>query len=282
MIKALFNLPRPTVPIFVRSSRTAAAGVGSTSSSIESNETLSSSVSEHDDGASSWMKSDLEFPIRRVYCVGRNYREHAIEMGHDPDREPPFFFQKPSDAVFVCNKTVSTSSGGSSSSSIPYPPMTSSLHYEGELIVAIGKDGLRIQVEDAMNHVYGYSIGCDLTRRDLQSDAKKMGRPWDAAKGFDFSCPMSPIVPKEDIKMDANVSIQLKVNGSTRQQSTIGSMIYSVPEIISNLSQLFRLQAGDIILTGTPAGVSHLNIGDEVSITCGDLIPCNFTVGESE
>ena len=221
------------------------------------------------------MKSDLDFPIRRIYCVGRNYREHAIEMGGNPDKEPPFFFQKPTDAVVVCNPT-------STATCIPYPPMTSSLHFEGELIIAVGKDGLRIPVDHAMDHVYGYSIGCDLTRRDLQSEAKKMGRPWDAAKGFDQSCPMSPIIPKEEISLDVDSCIQLEVNDSIRQQSTIGNMIYDVPEIISNLSHLFRLRQGDLILTGTPAGVSHLNVGDSVSITCGSLIPCRFAIGEPE
>lgn len=277
MIKSLFNLPRPTVPIFVRSSRSgaaaaaAAAAVESDGKFTQNNEAATTTTAP---GA--WVKSELEFPIRRIYCVGRNYRDHAIEMGHNPDREPPFFFQKPADAIVVCNPTEATTT------SVPYPPMTSSLHFEGELIIAIGKDGLRIQLNDAMDHVCGYAIGCDLTRRDLQSEAKKMGRPWDAAKGFDNSCPMSPIIPKEDIYLDSNTSIQLEVNDSIRQQSTIDKMIYSVPEIISNLSKLFRLRQGDLILTGTPAGVSHLNVGDSVSITCGDLIPCKFEIGEAE
>ena len=213
--------------------------------------------------------------------IRSGYREHAIEMGGNPDREPPFFFQKPADSVVVCNQAAPGSAA--KTCIIPYPPMTSSLHYEGELIVALKGDGLRIPVEDAMDHVYGYSVGCDLTRRDLQSDAKKCGRPWDASKGFDQSCPMSPIIPKEDIDLDATkTKIQLEVNNAIRQQSTIGNMIYSVPEIISNLSQLFRLCQGDLILTGTPAGVSHLNAGDTVSIKCGNLIPCEFEIGQPE
>ena len=161
---------------------------------------------------------------------------------------------------------------------------TNNLHFEAELVVAIGKDGPHnnISVETAMDYVYGYSIGCDLTRRDIQSEAKKNARPWDAAKGFDHSCPLSPIIPKEDIDLDADTSIQLTVNGAIQQQSTIGKMIYNVPEVISNLSQLFRLQQGDLILTGTPAGVGKLDIGDEVSITCGDLIPCKFIIGEAK
>jgi len=278
MNKLLFTLPRPAVPVFIRGSRSSAVAV-----SIESN-----SKSNNDDdtttAVASWVKSDLEFPIRRIYCVGRNYRAHAIEMGYNPDREPPFFFQKPADAAVVCNPetTTTATAAAAAKTNVPYPPMTSSLHYEGEFIVAIGKDGLRIPVDDAMDHVYGYSIGCDLTCRDLQSQAKKMGRPWDAAKGFDHSCPMSPIISKEDISLDANSSIQLEVNDEIRQQSTIDKMIYSVPEIISNLSQLFRLRQGDLILTGTPEGVSNLNIGDSVSVTCGGLIPCKFVIGQPE
>lgn len=277
MIKSLFNLTRPTVPIYVKSSRPNAAA----SAAVES--CAKSMQSKNDDNTNSvgaWTKSDLEFPIRRIYCVGRNYREHAIEMGGNPDREPPFFFQKPSDAIVVCDPAAAAVA--TTSTYIPYPPMTSSLHYEGELIVAIGKDGLRIQAENAMNHVYGYAVGCDLTRRDLQSEAKKMGRPWDAAKGFDHSCPMSPIVPKENINLDANASIELTVNNSIRQHAAIENMIYSVPEVISNLSQLFQLKKGDLILTGTPAGVSHLDVGDNVSIACGELIPCKFVIGEPE
>ena len=165
---------------------------------------------------------------------------------------------------------------------MPYPPSSSSLHHEGELIVAIGKDGLRIPVESAMDHVYGYAVGCDLTRRDLQSEAKKKGRPWDAAKGFDGSCPLSPIIPKEEILLGQGTQIVLKVNNSIRQQSEISNMIYSIPEIIHHLSQLFMLKAGDLILTGTPAGVSNLDVGDKVSISFGDLMPCDFVVGPSE
>jgi fumarylpyruvate hydrolase len=245
MNKLLFNhLPRPTVPILTRTSDKA------------------------------WVVSSTEFNIRRIFCVGRNYREHALEMGANPDREVPFFFMKPADAAVVCSNATT---------SVPYPPMTSSLHHEGELIVAIGKDGLRISVEDAMDHVYGYALGCDLTRRDLQSEAKKSGRPWDAAKGFDASCPMSPIIPKGELgALKEESELLLKVNGTIRQQSPIGNMIYSIPEIIHHVSQLFCLRAGDLILTGTPAGVSDLNVGDQVSISCGDLMPCEFVVGEAE
>ena len=258
------------------------------------------------DSHPSWVDSNLEFPIRRIYCVGRNYRDHAIEMGGNPEREAPFFFQKPSDAIVVCyndnnNNNNNVGGGGDNGTdkrttiaianipTIPYPSMTSSLHYEGEFIVAIGKDGACISVENASSHIYGYAVGCDLTRRDLQNEAKKSGRPWDAAKGFDFSCPMSPIIPREELDVleladeDDQLVLTLTVNNAIRQRSSIRNMIYSTSEIISNLSNLFRLQKGDIILTGTPAGVSNLSVGDVVSISCGDyLIPCEFAVGEPQ
>ena len=194
-------------------------------------------------------------------------------MGGNPDREAPFFFMKPADSIVKCS---------SGTTSVPYPTGTSSLHHEGELIVAIGKDGLRIPTADAMDHVYGYSVGCDLTRRDLQSVAKQKGRPWDAAKGFDCSCPLSPIVSKEEIELDDSMQLVLRVNGEIRQQSAIGSMVYSIPEVVNHLSQLFWLRKGDLIMTGTPAGVSDLAIGDLVSISCGDLPSCNFAIGSSE
>lgn len=256
MNKLLFHLPTTTVPIYIRNSIPEALAANASSET-------------------SWIPSASAFPIRRIYCVGRNYREHTIEMGGNPDRESPFFFTKPSDAAVVCV--------GSSPVSVPYPPATESLHHEGELIVAVGKDGLRIPVADAMNHVYGYSLGCDLTRRDLQSDAKARGRPWDAAKGFDRSCPLSPIIPKEEFgELDDCLQLVLKVNDSIRQRAAIGTMIYSVPEIISHLSELFWLRAGDLIMTGTPAGVSDLVEGDRVSISCGSLMPCCFVMGPAE
>ncbi|KAL3770977.1 hypothetical protein ACHAW5_000379 [Stephanodiscus triporus] len=266
MIKSLFNVTRPTVPIFVRRPGSGVAAACDCDAASD---------------VARWARSDLEFPVRRVYCVGRNYREHAIEMGGDPDIvETPFFFQKPADAVVVCDPTATTAT--TTACRVPYPPMTSSLHHEGELIVVIGSDGLRVRVEDAMDMVYGYAVGCDLTRRDLQDEAKRGGRPWDAAKGFDHGCPMSPIVPKRDFEPSEDTRIELTVNNSPRQASTLGRMIHSVPEIVSNLSHFFALRRGDLILTGTPAGVSHLSVGDAVSITCGDLIPCRFVVGEPE
>lgn len=241
MSKLLFSLPTSTVPIFQRN--------------------VSASIA--------WIQSSQEFPVRRIYCVGRNYREHALEMGGNPDREAPFFFMKPADSIVSCT---------SGTRSVPYPIGTSSLHHEGELIVAIGKDGLHIPVKDAMDHVYGYSIGCDLTRRDLQSVAKQKGRPWDAAKGFDYSCPLSPIVSKEEIELNDSMQLVLRVNGKIKQQSSIGSMVYSISEVINHLSKLFCLKKGDLIMTGTPAGVSDLAEGDQVSISCGDLPSCNFVI----
>lgn len=189
------------------------------------------------------------FPVRRIFCVGRNYAEHAIEMGSDPKKEPPFFFSKPADAIVT------------SGCDTPYPPATSSVHHEVELVVAIGKGGSEIKAEDAMSHVWGFAVGLDLTRRDLQADAKKHGRPWDLAKGFDFSAPIGDIVPAESVK-DLTGRIELKVNGHVRQSSTLKSMIWSVPETIAHLSLFVKLQPGDLIFTGTPEGVAAVERGD--------------------
>ena len=264
MSKLLFNLPTPTVPIFTRNTAKATG-----------------------ESASKWIHAQELFPVRRIYCVGRNYREHTIEMGGNPDREAPFFFMKPNDAIVNCSPSsieLGASDGfrEKTTASVPYPTQTSSLHHEAELIIAIGKDGLRIPTSKAMEYVYGYSLGCDLTRRDLQSAAKTKGRPWDSAKGFDYSCPLGGIIPKEEVDLNDETELVLKVNNKIRQQSSIGSMIYSIPEVISHLSQLFWLRQGDLIMTGTPAGVSDLNVGDCVEITCGDLLPCKFEVGLAE
>ena len=208
-----------------------------------------------------------------------------VSQGGDPDREPPFFFTKPPDAI--CD---STSEGTSNCRTpdmegrcvVPYPPMTSLLHFEGELVVAIGKGGLRIPEGEAEDHIYGYAVGCDLTRRDLQADAKKMGRPWDAAKGFDFSAPCGPIVPKEEVVLGLSDVLTLELNRDTRQRSTLEHMIWGVPETLSYLSNLFRLKPGDLIMMGTPAGVDKLEEGDFVNITCGSLPPCQFYIGSPE
>lgn len=189
------------------------------------------------------------FAVRRVYCVGRNYAEHIREMGNDV-REPPFFFAKPADAVVV---------GGAA---IPYPPKTDDLQHEVELVVAIGRDGADITVEDALGHVYGYACGLDMTRRDLQAIAKKAGRPWEMAKGFDHSAPIGTIEPASAIGHPRTGSITLSVNGVERQRGDLGDQIWSVAETIACLSGFVALKAGDIIMTGTPAGVGAVVRGD--------------------
>ncbi|WAT09988.1 fumarylacetoacetate hydrolase family protein [Rouxiella badensis] len=196
---------------------------------------------------------DARFPLRRVYCVGRNYSEHAREMGHDPDREPPFFFSKPADAVVPAQGEV------------PYPPLTSDLHHEVELVVALSKGGKNISPEEALSHVWGYTVGVDLTRRDLQATAKKMGRPWDFAKGFDHSAPANALLPVSKIGHPASGKIWLAVNGETRQTGDLGDQIWQVADVISYLSQSVELQPGDVIFTGTPSGVGAVQPGDVVS-----------------
>lgn len=190
------------------------------------------------------------FPVRRVHCVGRNYAEHALEMGGDPTREAPFFFSKPADALVTHGAPV------------PYPPATSDFHFEMELVVAIGTAGSDIAVADALHHVFGYAAGLDMTRRDLQAAAKKAGRPWDMAKGFDKSAPIGEIAPKTAIGHPDRGAIALEVNGVTRQAADLADMIWSVPEIVAHLSALVRLEPGDLIFTGTPAGVGAVTRGD--------------------
>jgi fumarylpyruvate hydrolase len=192
------------------------------------------------------------FPVRRIFCVGRNYAEHAREMGNDPERDPPFFFSKPADSVVTNGRPV------------PYPTATSNLHHEVELVIAIGSSGAAITAASALDHIYGYAVGNDLTRRDLQNDAKRAGRPWDTAKGFDHSAPIADIHPVSDCGHISSGEIYLKVNGTMRQRADIGDMIWSVPEIVSILSSLFALHSGDLIFTGTPAGVGPLLPGDRI------------------
>ena len=199
------------------------------------------------------------YPIRRIFCVGRNYAAHAREMGKDPDREPPFFFTKPADAVVE------------SGVSVPYPPQTSDLHFEGELVVAIGREGLRVSEEDALTHVWGYAVGNDLTRRDLQSEAKIMGRPWDMAKGFDHSAVIGPIQAAEDVGHLAEGSIRTLVNGVVKQDADLNELIWSVPEIVSFLSHTIGICPGDLIMTGTPAGVGALQTGDTCTVAIEGL-----------
>ena len=190
------------------------------------------------------------FPVRRVYCVGRNYAAHAREMGHDPDREPPFFFMKPADALVT---------GGAD---MPYPPATSDLHHEIEIVVALKGCGANIAVEAANELIWGYAVGLDMTRRDVQGEAKKMGRPWDMGKGFDKSAPIAPIHPITETGLIETADIWLEVNGTKRQTSNLNALIWSIPETISYLSGLVELAPGDLIFTGTPEGVAACVKGD--------------------
>ncbi|MDX1575781.1 MAG: fumarylacetoacetate hydrolase family protein [Kiloniellales bacterium] len=192
------------------------------------------------------------FPVRRVFCVGRNYAAHAIEMGHDPDREPPFFFQKNPDTVVGDGETI------------PYPDKTGDLHHEVELVVALGAGGKDIPVERALACVYGYAVGIDLTRRDLQGEAKKLGRPWEVGKAFDHSAPCSEVVPAANIGHPERGAIRLEVGGERRQEGDLAQMIWKVPEIIATLSGLFTLAPGDLIYSGTPAGVGAVARGDRL------------------
>lgn len=197
--------------------------------------------------------STAVFPVHRIYCVGRNYIEHAIEMGAT-GREPPFFFMKPADAVFpVADGTLGA---------LPYPEMTSDYQYELELVVAIGKSGKNIAAADAMQYVWGYAIGMDMTRRDVQAEAKSLRRPWDTGKAFEHSAPIGPIHPADAIGAVGSRAIQLKVNGELHQNSTVDKLIWSIEEMIVYLSKYFTLQPGDLIMTGTPAGVAALQKGD--------------------
>lgn len=190
------------------------------------------------------------FPVRRIFCVGRNYAEHVREMGGDPTREEPFFFTKPSDAVVT--------DGGA----MPYPPATTDLHHEMELVIAIGVGGIDIDEGHALDHVVGYAAGLDMTRRDLQAAAKKAGRPWDMAKGFDHSAPVGVISPAATIGHPSAGLIELRVNGKVRQSSDLAKMIWNIPETIAYLSRQVRLSAGDLIMTGTPEGVAAVVRGD--------------------
>jgi fumarylpyruvate hydrolase len=195
------------------------------------------------------------FPVRRIFCVGRNYAAHAREMGHDPDREPPFFFTKPADAIVICADPKNPTK-------VAYPSATKNLHHEMELVVALKSGGTDIAVDKALDHVFGYGCGLDMTRRDLQNQAKDMGRPWDMGKGFDQSAPIGVIYPVSEVGHVDKGTIQLDVNGKTRQKSDLNALIWSVPETISYLSGLVTLAAGDLIYSGTPEGVAAVGKGD--------------------
>jgi len=195
------------------------------------------------------------FPVRRIFCIGRNYADHAREMGASVDKANPMFFTKPADAIVTDGADV------------PYPSATSDLHHEVEMVVALGAGGSDLSVEQAGKLVWGYGVGLDLTRRDLQAQAKAKGAPWDVAKGFDHSAPISALVPASEVTPTAATRIALEINGELRQEATLGDMLLDVPEILSALSKLFELKAGDIVYTGTPAGVSALVRGDTFRAT---------------
>lgn len=198
---------------------------------------------------------EAAFPVRRIWCVGRNYADHAREMGHDPDREPPFFFSKPSNAAVP---------GGT----LPFPGHTNDFHHEIELVVALAKGGKDISAETALEHVYGYAVGLDMTRRDIQAEAKKLGRPWDLSKGFDQSCPISAIVPAARIGHPTQGKIEITVNGRVQQTGDLNQMIWSIPEAIAYLAKYVELLPGDLLMTGTPAGVSAVKPGDVLHGMC--------------
>ena len=195
--------------------------------------------------------SDALFPVRRVYCIGRNYAAHAIEMGHDPDREPPFFFQKNPDNL-------------DASGEFPFPPMSDDVHHEAEMLVALKSGGRNIAVDAALDHVFGYGLALDMTRRDLQGQMKKMGRPWEIGKAFEHSAPCGPVHPVAQVGHLSSGPLRLKVNGEIRQEGDLNQMIWKVPEMISYLSTYFELAAGDVILSRTPAGVAKVEKADEL------------------
>lgn len=212
--------------------------------------------------------TQARFPLRRIYCVGQNYAAHAREMGHDPDRAPPFFFSKPADALLCDGRDL------------PYPPQTADLHYEAELVVAIGRGGADIPAETAQAHIWGYAAGCDFTRRDLQAQAKKAGRPWDMAKGFDHSAACGALRPVAETGEISQGTIRLSVDDEIKQDGDLGDMIWSVPEIIAYLSQFVTLAPGDLIYTGTPSGVGPVLSGQVIRVEIDGLPALQTSVVE--
>jgi len=202
--------------------------------------------------------TDATFPVRRVYCIGRNYAAHAVEMGHDPDREPPFFFQKNPDNLDTSGK-------------FPYPPKSSDVHHEIEMAVMLKSGGDNIKIENALEHVYGYALSLDMTRRDLQGKQKKMGRPWEIGKAFEHSAPIGIVHPADKVGHLSQGLVELKVDGEVKQQGDLNQMIWKVPEMISYLSDYFTLAAGDVILSGTPAGVGPVEKGQVMHVSIEGL-----------
>ncbi len=205
-----------------------------------------------------------DWQTSRIYCVGRNYADHAREMGADPSREAPFFFSKPADALVSGN--------------VPYPSLTRDFQHEVELVVALGRGGADLSLTDAAACIDAYAVGIDWTRRDLQAEAKHLGRPWDTAKGFDYSASIGPLCPREAAGDINDADIELTVNGVRRQSGNIRQMIWSVPEIIAELSRYYCLKSGDLIYTGTPAGVAAVNIGDDILARVTGLEPLQLTI----
>ncbi|MBB96553.1 MAG: 5-carboxymethyl-2-hydroxymuconate isomerase [Rhodobacteraceae bacterium] len=209
--------------------------------------------------------SDLMFPVRRVYCIGRNYAAHAIEMGHDPDREDPFFFQKNADNLDPSGR-------------FPYPPKTSDVHHEIEMAVMLKSGGRDIAVESALDHVFGYALALDMTRRDLQGIQKKLGRPWEIGKAFESSAPVGPVHPVAEVGHLDEGAITLRVNGDLRQEGDLNQMIWKVPEQIAYLSEYYELAGGDVILSGTPSGVAAVERGDTMELDIAGLGQMTVTV----
>jgi fumarylpyruvate hydrolase len=209
------------------------------------------------------------FPVHRVYCVGRNYEDHAKEMGHT-GREPPFFFMKPADAVLAAE--------AGQTADMPYPTLTANLHHEVELVVAIGTGGSHIAAADAHSHIYGYAVGLDMTRRDLQNDMKKQGRPWCIGKAFEHSAPIGPITPAALVPGVEAATIALQINGADRQRSTVAKLIWNIAETIEQLSAAWTLQPGDLIYTGTPEGVGAVIRGDVLHATVDGLEPLTVRI----
>ncbi|NIM41372.1 MAG: FAA hydrolase family protein [Hydrogenophaga sp.] len=209
------------------------------------------------------------FPVHRIYCVGRNYEEHAKEMGFT-GREPPFFFLKPADAIVVAD--------AGQTASVPYPSLTKNLHHEIELVAAIGTGGKNIKAADALKHVFGYAVGLDMTRRDLQGEMKKQGRPWCIGKAYDQSAPIGPITPADQAGDVANAAIWLQVNGADRQRSNVAKLIWNLAETIEHLSAAWELQPGDLIYTGTPEGVNAVISGDTLHGGVDGLVPITVKI----
>lgn len=213
---------------------------------------------------------DDRIPVRRIFCIGRNYAAHAREMGKDPDRDPPFFFLKPADAVVEDGATI------------PYPPETENFHFEAELVAVIGTGGRNIVGKDALDHVWGYAVGNDLTRRDLQLKAREHGRPWDLGKGFDRSAPIAAVHPVSQVGHPSKGAIRLTVNGEVKQEADLSDLIWSVPEIVSILSHSMELRPGDVIMTGTPAGVGPLRPGDTCIVSVEGLGDLTTKIGPKD